>query len=129
MLVIPALDLHGGQCVRLRNARYEKESAYFADPVAMAKLWRVMNAKVLHLIDLDAAGAIGPMVPGNDRQHSRALGQEVSRLIPNAELHELMGEDLDVDLGPIEDWNAIYGEMADTFTEFLSRNLPPAAGK
>lgn len=67
MLVIPALDLHGGQCVRLRNARYEKESAYFADPVAMAKLWRVMNAKVLHLIDLDAAGGIGPMVPGNDR--------------------------------------------------------------
>lgn len=66
MLVIPALDLHGGQCVRLRHARYEKETAYFADPVAMAKLWRVMNAKVLHLIDLDAAGAAGPIVPGND---------------------------------------------------------------
>ena len=66
MLVIPALDLHGGQCVRLRHARYEQETAYFADPVAMAKLWRVMNAKILHLIDLDAAGGIGPMVPGND---------------------------------------------------------------
>ena len=53
MLVIPALDLHGGKCVRVRNARYVTESAYFADPVAMAKLWRVMNAKVLHLIDLN----------------------------------------------------------------------------
>ncbi|MEM1054307.1 MAG: HisA/HisF-related TIM barrel protein [Bacteroidota bacterium] len=65
MLVIPALDLHGGECVRVRNARYETESAYFADPVAMAKLWRVMNAKVLHLIDLDAASGT-PGAPGHD---------------------------------------------------------------
>mgnify|MGYP001210144815 CR=1 FL=1 len=69
------------------------------------------------------------VVPGNDRQHSRVLGQKVSRLIPNAELHELMKEDLDVDLGPIEDWTGIYDEMADTFTKFLSRILSPAAGK
>jgi len=63
------------------------------------------------------------MVPGNDRQHSRALGPEVSRLIPNAELHELMGADLDMNLGPIEDWEAIYETMADTFADFLARNL------
>ena len=63
------------------------------------------------------------MVPGNDRQHTRALGQEVSRLIPNTELHELMGADLDMDLGPIEDWEAIYETMADTFADFLARNL------
>ena len=66
MLVIPAIDLHGGQCVRIRRARYAVETDYFADPVAMAKLWRVMNAKVLHLVDLDAAGWIGTQVPGND---------------------------------------------------------------
>lgn len=63
------------------------------------------------------------MVPGNDRQHSSTLGQEVSRLIPNAELHQLMGADLDMDLGPIEDWEAIYETMADTFADFLQRNL------
>ncbi len=55
MLVIPAIDLRDGRCVRLRQGRYEDETVYFDDPVRMAKLWRVMNAKVLHLVDLDAA--------------------------------------------------------------------------
>ena len=69
MLVIPAIDLHGGQCVRIRQSRYAVETDYFADPVAMAKLWRVMNAKVLHLIDLDAAGWVKPQQPDNDTPH------------------------------------------------------------
>lgn len=55
MLVIPAIDLRDGRCVRLKQGRYEDETVYFEDPVRMAKLWRVMNAKVLHLVDLDAA--------------------------------------------------------------------------
>ena len=55
MLLIPAIDLRGGRCVRLRQGRYEDETVYFEDPVRMAKLWRVMNTKVLHLVDLDAA--------------------------------------------------------------------------
>lgn len=55
MLLIPAIDLRDGRCVRLRQGRYEDETVYFEDPVRMAKLWRVMNARVLHLVDLDAA--------------------------------------------------------------------------
>lgn len=55
LLVIPAIDLRGGHCVRLRQGSYEDETVYFDDPVKMAKLWRVQNAKVLHLVDLDAA--------------------------------------------------------------------------
>ena len=55
MLLIPAIDLRGGRCVRLRQGRYDDETVYFEDPVRMAKLWRVMNARVLHLVDLDAA--------------------------------------------------------------------------
>ena len=55
MLLIPAIDLRDGRCVRLRQGRYEDETVYFEDPIRMAKLWRVMNAKVLHLVDLDAA--------------------------------------------------------------------------
>ena len=54
-LVIPAIDLRGGQCVRLYQGSYDRETVYFEDPVKMAKLWRVQNAKVLHLVDLDAA--------------------------------------------------------------------------
>jgi phosphoribosylformimino-5-aminoimidazole carboxamide ribotide isomerase len=54
LLVIPAIDLRAGRCVRLRSGRYEDESVYFDDPLKMAKLWRVQNARVLHLKDVDA---------------------------------------------------------------------------
>ncbi len=54
-LVIPAIDIKDGRCVRLYQGSYETETVYFDDPVKMAKLWRVQNAKVLHVVDLDAA--------------------------------------------------------------------------
>ncbi len=54
-LVIPAIDLRGGHCVRLYQGSYTRETIYFEDPVKMAKLWRVQNARTLHLVDLDAA--------------------------------------------------------------------------
>lgn len=54
-LVIPAIDLREGRCVRLHQGSYERETVYFDDPVQMAKLWRVQNARVLHVVDLDAA--------------------------------------------------------------------------
>lgn len=54
MLVIPAIDLEGGICVRSRPGGPPAPIGYFDDPVQMAKLWRVLNAKVLHLMDLDA---------------------------------------------------------------------------
>ena len=54
-LVIPAIDLRSGRCVRLHQGEYDQETVYFDDPVKMAKLWRVQNARVLHVVDLDAA--------------------------------------------------------------------------
>ena len=60
MLVIPAIDLRGGRCVRLRQGDYAAETVYSDDPVRLARLWRVMNARVLHLVDLDAARTAGP---------------------------------------------------------------------
>ncbi|NNE48229.1 MAG: 1-(5-phosphoribosyl)-5-[(5-phosphoribosylamino)methylideneamino]imidazole-4-carboxamide isomerase [Rhodothermales bacterium] len=54
-LVIPAIDIKDGRCVRLYQGSYETETVYFDDPVKMAKLWRVQNAKVLHVVDLDSA--------------------------------------------------------------------------
>lgn len=54
-LVIPAIDLRGGRCVRLYQGSYEDETVYYEDPVKMARLWRVQNARVLHVVDLDAA--------------------------------------------------------------------------
>jgi phosphoribosylformimino-5-aminoimidazole carboxamide ribotide isomerase len=54
-LVIPAIDLRDGRCVQLHQGDYDEETVYFDDPVKMAKLWRVQNARTLHMVDLDAA--------------------------------------------------------------------------
>jgi phosphoribosylformimino-5-aminoimidazole carboxamide ribotide isomerase len=71
MLVIPAIDLRGGQCVRLYQGSYERETVYFDDPVKMARLWRIQNAKVLHVVDLDAAR--GPEASTDNRRVIRDM--------------------------------------------------------
>jgi phosphoribosylformimino-5-aminoimidazole carboxamide ribotide isomerase len=73
LLVIPAIDLRGGRCVRLYQGAYEQETVYFEDPVKMAKLWRVQNARVLHLVDLDAAR-------GGSEDNRRVIGAICSAL-------------------------------------------------
>ncbi len=55
MLIIPAVDLKGGKCVRLVQGRKDREIVYGADPVESALRWAGMGAKRLHLIDLDGA--------------------------------------------------------------------------
>lgn len=55
MLVIPAIDIRDGRCVRLHQGDYDEETVYFENPIKMAKLWRVQNARTLHVVDLDAA--------------------------------------------------------------------------
>ena len=64
-LVIPAIDIRDGRCVRLHQGSYDDETVYFDDPVKMAKLWRVQNAQTLHVVDLDAARGEG--------EHNRAV--------------------------------------------------------
>lgn len=67
------------------------------------------------------------IIPGNDKTHGNAIGDIAKRLIPNSELHKVMGPDMDVDLGPIEEWDAKDGEMAALFDGFLRRALQSAA--
>ncbi|MFN3919064.1 MAG: 1-(5-phosphoribosyl)-5-[(5-phosphoribosylamino)methylideneamino]imidazole-4-carboxamide isomerase [Methylohalobius sp.] len=55
MLLIPAIDLMAGKCVRLRQGRMEEESVFSDDPVATAGRWVELGAKRLHLVDLDGA--------------------------------------------------------------------------
>ena len=55
MLILPAIDLRGGQCVRLRQGDYEQETVFGADPGAMARRWVSEGARCLHLVDLDGA--------------------------------------------------------------------------
>ena len=61
MLLIPAIDLKGGKCVRLRQGRMEDDTVFSDDPVAVAARWVVEGAKRLHLVDLDGAFAGKPV--------------------------------------------------------------------
>ena len=64
MLLIPAIDLKDGQCVRLRQGRMDEDTVFSDDPVAMAGQWIAQGAKRLHLVDLDGAFAGQPRNAG-----------------------------------------------------------------
>src|SRR5579863_4786905 len=55
MQVIPAIDIRGGNCVRLYQGRADQETVYSRDPVDMARIWASHGAKRLHVADLDGA--------------------------------------------------------------------------
>src|SRR4051794_39206399 len=55
MEVIPAIDLRGGQCVRLQQGDYGRETVFGDDPAAMAAHWVEDGATRIHLVDLDGA--------------------------------------------------------------------------
>ena len=61
MQIIPAIDIRGGQCVRLRQGDYDRETVFGDDPVAMACRWADAGAQRLHLVDLDGARAGKPV--------------------------------------------------------------------
>jgi phosphoribosylformimino-5-aminoimidazole carboxamide ribotide isomerase len=55
MLVIPAIDVRGGKCVRLRQGDFAQETVFGDDPAATARRWVDQGAEMLHLVDLDGA--------------------------------------------------------------------------
>ncbi len=55
MLIIPAIDLQQGKCVRLAQGRKEAATIYDGDPVDVAKSFELAGAHMLHIVDLDAA--------------------------------------------------------------------------
>lgn len=61
MLLIPAIDLKEGKCVRLRQGRMDDETVFSDDPVAVAKKWFDAGARRLHIVDLDGAFAGKPV--------------------------------------------------------------------
>lgn len=60
MLLIPAIDLKDGKCVRLKQGRMEDVTVFSDDPVAMAVHWKDAGCRRLHLVDLDGAFAGEP---------------------------------------------------------------------
>jgi phosphoribosylformimino-5-aminoimidazole carboxamide ribotide isomerase len=60
MLIIPAIDLKDGKCVRLRQGRAEDLTVFSDDPVAMGLRWQEAGAPLLHVVDLDGAFSSRP---------------------------------------------------------------------
>jgi phosphoribosylformimino-5-aminoimidazole carboxamide ribotide isomerase len=60
VILYPAIDIRGGQAVRLLQGDYERETTYDADPVDAAKRWAGEGAEFLHVVDLDGAKAGSP---------------------------------------------------------------------
>lgn len=60
MIVIPAVDIKSGKCVRLLQGRMEDETVFSDDPAEMAKRWNDDGAKIIHVVDLDGAFAKSP---------------------------------------------------------------------
>ncbi len=60
MLIIPAIDLKGGKCVRLSQGDFGQVTVYSDDPVAIAQKWQEQGAERIHVVDLDGSLAGSP---------------------------------------------------------------------
>ena len=60
MEIIPAIDLRGGNCVRLYQGDYEQETVFSDNPLAVAERWQAEGGQRLHIVDLDGAHSGNP---------------------------------------------------------------------
>ncbi len=59
--ILPAIDIRGGQCVRLRQGDYGQETVFGDDPVQTAERWAAAGGHRIHVVDLDGAKAGKPV--------------------------------------------------------------------
>ncbi len=78
MLIIPAIDLKEGKCVRLKQGLMSESTIFSENPAEMARKWVDLGAKKLHLVDLDGAFAGKPV----NENAIKSIVNEVSQEIP-----------------------------------------------
>jgi phosphoribosylformimino-5-aminoimidazole carboxamide ribotide isomerase len=77
MLLIPAIDLKDGRCVRLMQGDMERSTTFSEDPVAVARAWQGQGARRLHLVDLNGAFAGKPQNLAAIRGILKAVGDDI----------------------------------------------------
>jgi phosphoribosylformimino-5-aminoimidazole carboxamide ribotide isomerase len=77
MVIIPAIDIKEGRCVRLKQGDMRDETVFSEDPVAMAKHWLAQGARRLHVVDLNGAAAGKPKNEAVIRRIVDAVGAEL----------------------------------------------------
>ena len=123
MQIYPAIDLRGGQCVRLRQGDYGQETVFGKDPAAMAKRWVDDGATYLHLVDLDGAKEGRPVNGPSVKAIAKAAGvpcQLGGGLRTEADIEEALGWGVD---------RVIIGTKALTSPDWLERMTAKFPGK
>jgi len=77
MLLIPAIDLKDGKCVRLKQGDMNDSTTFGEDPAAMARRWLDAGARRLHLVDLNGAFAGKPVNEGAIKSIIQAVGDKI----------------------------------------------------
>src|SRR5262245_4635996 len=77
MLIIPAIDIKDGACVRLVKGELQNKTVYSADPLAMATQWAQKGARRIHVVDLDGAFSGTPRYLEVAAQMRKANGCEI----------------------------------------------------
>ncbi len=77
MLLIPAIDLKDGKCVRLQQGDMNASTTFGEDPAAMARRWLVAGARRLHLVDLNGAFAGRPINEAAVKSIVKAVGDQI----------------------------------------------------
>ena len=123
MHAYPAIDIRGGQCVRLVQGDYARETVFGDDPVAMAKLWVAQGADRLHLVDLDGAKAGRPV-----------NADVIKRVVAAVNVPVQLGGGVRTadDLAAVFDWGvrwAVLGSVAVTDPAFLLASAEQFPGR
>ena len=77
MLIIPAIDIKDGHCVRLKQGDMKAATVYSEDPVGMARHWLAEGARRLHVVDLNGAAAGKPKNETTIRRIVEAVGEAI----------------------------------------------------
>ena len=77
MLIIPAIDIKDGHCVRLKQGDMSDATVFSEDPAAMARHWKEQGCKRLHLVDLNGAVAGKPKNEATIKKITDAMGDDV----------------------------------------------------
>ena len=117
MKIFPAIDLRGGQVVRLTQGDYDKMTVYGTDPAAQAEAFRQVGASCLHLVDLDGAKDGAPV----NLEAIRAIARQGGLYIEvggGIRTEERIAEYLELGVG-----RCILGSVAVTDFDFTARML------
>ena len=116
---------------RIRNRPENRERLMKMDPARFAEVMSRWNRAFLADAEKPVIGATEAdlkslavpacIVPGNDLSHLRSAGENLGRLLPDAEVHPLITKHYDLDVAPRGEWDAREAELAAIFLDFMRR--------